>query len=587
MGRLKHIILFFTFCCYYQNNIAQEINLPNEKHNFYCDETLFLNTNATTFVTGETLYYKIICLKLSDKKISNISKLAYVELVDSDKKIIFKNKIYLENSKGQGDFFVPTNVKTGNYKLIAYTNWMLNRTNLPFIQMDITIINPFLINENQNLTLSPDSSKGLNTTATITNLQTQPELENSYFKLDLNQKVFTNREKVELSITTKSEILKSGNYSLSIRKTDDLPSTKQITSEEFSKTRLVIEPLSNTEKMVLPEFRGEMISGKIICKTNPNLVQNINIGLSVPGKTFAFKVVKTDKNGNFIFNLDKPYYNSSITVQVINENRNNYSIQLNNEPEIDYSKLNFISDVKLTKDISETLLNRSIASQIENAYYNNKKDSVHKTEAIKAFYEPVAKEYILDDYTRFPTLKETVIEIVKEMYYDQKDKKYTLHLRDYSIYTQSPEPALVLVDGLILQDSNELFEYSTNNISKISVIPGLYYLGPKAFNGLISFTTKNQDFISNQSGSYLLNATILRPSIKKEYYKPNYSDKSKNERIPDYRYQLLWIPQLTLNSNETPVSFYTSDVTGTFEITLEGFTDSGIPISLKNTFEVK
>ncbi|HEU4788435.1 MAG TPA: hypothetical protein VFS71_02025 [Flavobacterium sp.] len=125
------------------------------------------------------------------------------------------------------------------------------------------------------------------------------------------------------------------------------------------------------------------------------------------------------------------------------------------------------------------------------------------------------------------------------------------------------------------------------NITKISVIPGLYYLGPKAFNGLISFTTKGQDYVSTQSGPYILDASVLRPSIKKEYYTPDYTDKSKNERIPDYRYQLLWLPQLTLANNENPVSFYTSDVTGTFEITLEGFTDQGIPVSLKDTFEVQ
>jgi len=586
LGRLKHLLLFALLCCNLQKTTAQQISSSSEKQNFYSDETLFLRTNATTFVTGETLYYKLNCLKLSNKTPSNISKIAYIELVDSDKKTVFKNKIYLENSKGQGDYFVPTNIQTGNYKLIAYTNWMLNQTVAPFFQMDVAIINPFQISENQSsVNISSNSPKA--DTPTFPIQQSQNVKTNDYLKLNLNKKSFSTREQVTLDITTLNDITKNGNYSLSIRKLEDLPSTKQTTAEEFSKIATKIEPINNVNKIILPELRGEMISGKIISKNNPNDIQNINIGLSIPGKTFTFKVVKTDKEGNFIFNLDKPYYNSSVNIQVMDDKRSDYTLVLNSNPEIDFSKLNFKPSVNLTPDLSETLLNRSIASQIENAYYNNKKDSIVKVKSISAFYEPIATEYILDDYTRFPTLKETAIEIVKEMYYEHKDKKYTLHLRDYNIYTQSPEPALVLIDGLLLQDANELFEYNMKNIYKISIIPGPYYLGPKKFNGLISFTTKTQDFISKQSGSYIVDASVLKPSIKKEYYSPDYSDKSKNERIPDYRYQLLWLPEITLKNNEKPIAFYTSDVTGTFEISLEGFTDQGIPFSLKDTFEVK
>ncbi|WP_281226712.1 hypothetical protein [Flavobacterium aquiphilum] len=586
MGRLKHLLLFALLCCNLQKTTAQQISSSSEKQNFYSDETIFLSTNATTFVTGETLYYKLNCLKLSNKTPSNISKIAYIELVDSDKKTVFKNKIYLENSKGQGDYFVPTNIQTGNYKLIAYTNWMLNQTVAPFFQMDVAIINPFQISENQSsVNISANSPKA--DTPALPIQQSQNVKTNNYLKLNLNKKSFSTREQAIIDITTLNDITKNGNYSLSIRKLEDLPSTKQTTAEEFSKIATKIEPINKANKIILPELRGEMISGKIISKNNPNDIQNINIGLSIPGKTFTFKVVKTDKEGNFIFNLDKPYYNSSVNIQVMDDKRSDYTLVLNSNPEIDFSKLNFKPSVNLTPDLSETLLNRSIASQIENAYYSNKKDSILKVKPISAFYEPIATEYILDDYTRFPTLKETAIEIVKEMYYEHKDKKYTLHLRDYNIYTQSPEAALVLIDGLLLQDANELFEYNMKNIYKISIIPGPYYLGPKKFNGLISFTSKSQDFVSKQSGSYIVDASVLKPSIKKEYYSPDYTDKSKNERIPDYRYQLLWLPELTLENNEKRIAFYTSDVTGTFEISLEGFTDQGIPISLKDTFEVK
>ncbi|WP_278019694.1 hypothetical protein [Flavobacterium ginsengisoli] len=114
------------------------------------DETVYVHSNATSFVTGETLLYKVYCLKSSDKTPSNISKIAYVEIVDNNHKSVFKTKIALENGVGQGDYFIPTTVKTGNYKLVGYTNWMLNKPISELFQLDINIINPYKTDEKTN-----------------------------------------------------------------------------------------------------------------------------------------------------------------------------------------------------------------------------------------------------------------------------------------------------------------------------------------------------------------------------------------------------------------------------------------------------
>lgn len=568
-------------CFHLQIITAQPNFSSSDKQTIYSDETLFISTNASTFVTGETLYYKINCLKLSNKMPSSVSKIAYIELVGNDKKSVFKSKVYLENAIGQGDYFVPSTIKSGNYKLIAYTNWMLNQEVTPFFQMDIFIINPFQASEKEEALVS--------TTDTIVNKSFEIEKHNTsqYLKLALNKQTFSTRERVNMNLVSLNEIAKNANYTISVRKLDDLPTIRQRTVEGFSKLFSKVEAVTMSNKLILPELRGEMITGKITNKSNPSEIKNITVGLSIPGKYFGFKVVKTDQNGVFIFNLDKTYYNATVNIQIIDEKRDNYTLMVNKNAAIDYSKLKFDTSLNLTPAITETLTNRSIASQIENAYYSNKADSIRPTKYTTAFYEPIAKEYILDDYERFASLKETTIEIVKEMYFDQKDKNYILHVRDMSIYTQSPEQALVLVDGLLVQNVNELFEYNMNNVYKISVIPGQYYLGPKSFNGVISFTTKTNDYASSQSGNYIVDTNLLTPSIKKEYFTPDYSDKVKNERIPDYRYQLLWMPQRILNQDENPITFYTSDITGTFEIKVEGFTDQGIPISLKDNFEVQ
>lgn len=567
-----------------QFTFAQQNNLSNEKGSPSVDESVFINLNSTTFVNGETLHYKLYCLKNSNKNPSNTSKVAYVELIDSDKKVVFRNKLFLKNGSGDGDYFIPSTLKTGNYKLIGYTNWMLNLSITDLFQTDISIINPFqesaLNTKTQNATVVTSENK---TVTDFDHLQNSNS-SNENIKLNLDKKTFTNREIVNLNIESLKPILKNGNYSLSVRKIDSLPSKKQISTVDFYN-----ENRNQSGKLIttLPELRGEMISGKITSKAEDKSIHNIMVALSMPGNSYISKVVKTNADGTFNFNIDKISPNTNVIVQVLNENHKNYTVLLNNPLQPKYQELSIDPSLNLNPEIENSLEQRTIATQIENAYYNVKKDSVLSPEKINPFYSPVATEYILDDFTRFPTLKETIVEIVKEMYFIQKDRNHFMYVRDMNIVEQSTEPPLIIIDGLFIQEQNELFDYKMENVYKISVVAGPYFFGPKNFNGLVSFTTKNKDYVTSQTGSYIIDTAVLKPNFQKEYYNPNYATPSLNERIPDYRYQLLWNPELNLAENNTPISFYTSDINGTFEIKIEGFTNEGTPISLSEKIEVK
>ncbi|WP_345142399.1 hypothetical protein [Flavobacterium ginsengiterrae] len=569
MDRINHLILLFVLINTQLSSAQQTITV---------DETIFIHPNATTLISGETLLYKVYCLK-SDKTPSNISKVAYVELVDDTKKSVFKTKISLQNASGQGDYFIPTTLKTGSYKLIGYTNWMLNKASTELFQLNINIVNPYKVDE---------KTVAANILANGSN-NADEVLTNENVSLKLNKKMFSNRELVDLKIQSSNNNFVDGTYSLSVRKLDNIPTQNHISAVKFSSNTsypVVLDLQKQDQKIILPEVRGEIISGKISAKNNSDKIENISVGLSIPGKSFAFEVVKTDRDGNFIFNVSKTFFTSNIVIQIIDEKANNYDVAVNNGPEIDYSKISFEKDSKLSYTFKESLLERSISSQVENAYYHKKVDNIEKAPTSESFYYPIAKEYILDDYTRFKTLKETITEVVVEVYSKQKDDKTYLHVNDPSIFPQLPESALVLVDGLYLENQNDLLTYNMKNVYKIELIVGRYYVGSKSFNGLISFTTFDKDFKSTQTGSFIAKPTVLRPQPKKIYNKVKYENAADNERIPDFRNQLLWNPDVQLNQ-DSETSFYTSDLSGTFEIRLEGFTKNGIPVSIKEKIEVQ
>ncbi|MDL2141347.1 hypothetical protein QQY79_02355 [Flavobacterium tructae] len=573
MDRLKQITIITLAMCFQQilfaqkNNTVTELNAIDQNLN----ESIYISTNANSYITGESLFYKIFCINKSTNEISKYSKVAYLQLVDKNKTTVLTHKLFLENGTASSDFFIPTTLETGNYKIIGYTNWMLNKEVSEYCNIDIYILNPY-----KDKPVNTISQKEVTLAETITNRD---------ISFNLKSKIYKNRDQAELQINTNSDEFTKGNYVLSVRKADGFIAQKKINFEELSAGNTYKSSLSEIKNpnFLLPELRGELISGKI--RSSNADIKNKKVALSIVGKNYTLKLAKTDNEGNFIFNLEKPNSNSNVIVQILEDNKQDYTIEMDKPKNINFSNLNF-PEFQFNSDFKQNISERLISTQIENAYYNLKKDSILASNDTIPFYNNLSKEFKLDAFTRFATMEETITEVVKGVYFSKDKNNYAIHVYDYDPNYESPLPTLIIVDGLIIEDLNELFHYNPKNIHKINVVKGIYNYGAKSFNGLVSFTTKNGDYETKLKGSFIIRPELLRPQSKKEYFKPDYTG-TKNERIPDYRHQLLWIPKVDLSDVNSKIQFYTSDVSGKFEITLEGFSASGKPVFIKETIEVK
>ncbi len=115
-----------AFIQYHQNTIKEKI---------------FVHTDKNFYVTGEIAWFKVYVVDASDLKPLDLSKVAYVEILDSANKHVLQAKISLNNAEGNGSFYLPVHLNLGNYKLRAYTNWMKNFSADYFFEKNITIIN--------------------------------------------------------------------------------------------------------------------------------------------------------------------------------------------------------------------------------------------------------------------------------------------------------------------------------------------------------------------------------------------------------------------------------------------------------------
>lgn len=592
---MKKIIFFTIILIIIENNsLHSQISLKEDNlivFNNIPQENIFVHQNTSFLLSGEHLYYKVYCNNTNTNNLSDFSKIAYVELVGTDKIPVFKHKVRLKNGQGQGDFFISTKIQSGNYKLIAYTQWMKNSAQNIFFQSDVSIFNlfqenqPSILNKQKPTNNQTISSKKDNFKNKI-NIPNSPT-SNDYINLKINKNSFKNREKVVLTIKGLKKNLSKGNYSISVRKID----TFQVPNKPTANNYLLTQPQKSStttkiKKLIsLPELRGELLSGKVINSETNLAASNTKVALSIQGKQTIFKISTTNNLGVFYFNIPEYYENSNAIIQVLSNKKDNFNIVMNEHLSVNYEGLNF-SNFKLTPKWKDFILKRSIYNQIENVFSSIKPTTLKTTDSINTIYNTKAIVYNLDDYTRFPSIKETIVEIINEVSIRQKKENSTFHIKFQDQFFESDLPALVLVDGVLIQNHNELLNYSAKNIKKISVLMDTYAIYSAFFYGVIFIETLNGDYQPNLSETSINKIKLFKPLVTKNYFNQVYDNHEKTERIPDYRSQLLWVPKYNFMMEEDSLSFFTSDNLGEYEICLEGFTNEGFPISLKNKITV-
>ena len=538
--KIKFTLIFAFFCL---------SSVFSQKNNFNLDkipeEKSIIHLNDNIFLTDEKIYFKIYNT-LKNNTLSPYSKITYIDIINSKNISVLKRKIKLNKGTGYGDIFIPSSIETGGYKIISYTNWMLNKG---FYESDILIINPF------------------------SNKKNKSNIKNTKIKIvsntndNINKKQYSKRSLVRFLTNLKEK----GNYSVSVKRVNNL----NISEKSGLKNNNYINKKTNS--FHLPELRGETISGTINSKKDK--VNDIKISLSIQGKQPITKIVTTNKTGEFNFNFNN-LNGSKATIHVL-DTTTTYTIKLNSKLE-KFNSSNFAS-INIDSNIVNFIKEKSIYTQIENSYNSVKKDTevLHKHD--NYIFTGNEKKYVLDDYKRFNTINEVVIEIIKDVWLSKKNNQYNFHVRDLNLSTNSAIPTLLIVDGLIVYNHNNLIGFDAKQVKSISVVREKYVFGNTLYQGILIFNTFKNNYNLDSKNTKTID--LLKPEVEKKYFFQKHNTPELTKRVPDYRTQLYWNPNISSVTKE--ITFYTSDVTGEFEIEIQGITDQGKNIQIKNTFTVK
>ncbi|MCY0976457.1 hypothetical protein PGH12_04760 [Chryseobacterium wangxinyae] len=139
---LKRMALAFALSAPYAFTQAQnkaETALQKFAEN-YPQEKIHLLFNKDHYVAGENLWFKSFVFEGYNR--SNISTSLFVELYDSNKKLLDKKMIPLLKGEGSGSFTLPATLKEDVYFVRAYTTWMTNFSEDFNYLQPITVYNP-------------------------------------------------------------------------------------------------------------------------------------------------------------------------------------------------------------------------------------------------------------------------------------------------------------------------------------------------------------------------------------------------------------------------------------------------------------
>ncbi len=563
----SHIILILLFLCF------------SIKAKDHINERVYVYTDKECYVTGEDIWIKFSVINQNFKP-STFSKVGYIEICDTERPQI-QLKLALENGSGVGKIKIPDNIPSGIYHLYAYTRYMRDEGESVFFKQQLSIVNMTqpanqkrmkLIGKNETQIASP-----VNEQITI-----KTTSEDSNVLITTDKKEYINRDIVSVHFDSFPENIID--FVISVSRCDSLTPVGKTSVNKQEWLKQVTDTSSSFSGKWTPEYEGHIITGKIIADVMTN---NLLSNIAFIGKDICYinGQINPD-NKNIYFYTNGIYGTQEIVSSVVSEM--NEAIPARIDIISPFSE-HLPDSLPLLQIYSneKQLMERYIGAQLQK---NIELDSLQKTTTSENYYnlQPVLS-YDLDQYTRFSTLSETILEFVNWMKITKVDGKRKIKVFIDEANRYNAGNTLVLLDGIPIYDHEDMLQYNPQYIKKIDIYSGRYVFGGIPYECIVLFSTHEGNLPFFRLGEESQLFIYECPSLPLKFISPDYATNLvKNSRKPDFRHTLYWDPYMIPTPGEpAQFSFYTSDLCGDFEIKIEGITTDGKIIYGLSHFQVK
>ena len=544
------ILLAFRFTGYAQERV---------------NERVYIHLDKECYIAGEDIWLKFLVV---DKHFqpSTLSSVGYVEISDAEKPYL-QWKISLEKGKGSGKIKLPGHIPSGVYQLSGYTKYMRNENQEVFFKKKIGIINMAEGQSGKVELLEKREEKEYITINPQGNIR---------IITDKNQ--YSKRNKVNLSIDNLPEEVKD--LTVSVIYNDSIASFP-IDPAEWTK-QVSTASASSIGKKWLPEYEGHIIQGKIIPLTDENKIEEdhtrLTSTLSFVGKDIRVTSGEIDPSAKEITFYTEGVYGNQDMVASIAKNGFPAGYRMEIISPFQEVTAQALPELKLLPD-DKSLIYRHIQLQYQQLHAI---DSLGNATPVKNLYDlPLFLAYDLDEYTRFNTQEQTLIEFVMGVTTRKADGRDRIKVFKADRHQVNLGNTLVLLDGIPLYDHELILKYNPHLLKKIDVYDGKYVFGKEDFDCIVAFHSIRGNLPSIRLSEESQLFPYHCPELPVTFKAPGYENETPaNSLFPDFRHTLFWEPVVEemIENKKVDLSFYTSDWTGEYKIVVEGFAKDGSPI---------
>lgn len=572
--------------------------LPNNIDNYSAGsytENLDVRTDRDIYISGEQIWLKIYKLSGLTGCPDNLSKIVYVELLDTQFNPLNQIKVMVEGTSGSAFIRLSDTLTSGNYLIRAYTKWMLNSTADRDVYKPIFIINPFkkifnLLspsddpnpgNSNDPLTDNPVSVTG----------QAEEDPNNQInIKINPMQGLYGQRERVQIDIyaTDKSGKPVDADMFVSVVRSPLVFSEGMNDFPGF-----LSDTLSGSFRRPqgrLPEIEGEFVTGTIRYISSGEPLQNAEISLSFVGKTDRCRFSRTNYNGEFLFVVKDQFGPGEIVIQPLSKNIRDVYVELDQPFSTvfdDYTYQFPVIDSSRLEGINKAIIGTQVGSVYDQL--GKKTDLPAENTRIATFYGTPSRRVKMADFIELTDIREVVKELLPEVAVYRKNKDIGLKVISKNPFERFENQAIVLVDGVPVHDVEALLKVPSKEFEYIDIIDAKYYYKDFIFEGIVNFVTNKGNGSVMEPENSVFRQIFEGAQEKSGFFMPDYSsDSLKTSTVPDFRNTIFWDPYVKTGiKGRTQVQFYTSDEGGTYTIVIGGITADGkrgmsmIPLKIK------
>ena len=559
-------------------------------------EKTYISTDREIYVSGDKIWCSAFCVdEANGLRPSSLSAIAYVEIVSEDG-TLESGKIALSDGRGAGTIEIPATAPTGNYRIVAYTAYTKNTPGFnpqEHISKTISIFNTstkervkngvkILSDSEYDALRTPASTPastpaGTHTTGTHTTGTHSSSTYNAGTQPAAGALSITCHRSAEgyLEVVLTNNSATPADLSLSLSNRDGI-----IPPDNTSIGAFMGAAASAAQAAAeLPEYEGEIIRGRIAGATTDEIegLKGRSAFISVPTEKSDLYSSVVDNDGMIKFVTNNIYGTKEMVCEIEDNDLARCHIELIS-PFVS-PKLKGIPALQIAPSIKEDLQRRGLSVQLCRSFSADTLASLMPIRENPLIPSYDAIEYKLDDYKRFPVMRELFIEFINEIKVRRVDGKEQLKVKTHleervSLFDKNN--SLIMVDGIPVFDHSQVIEYDPLLVESVVVYPYKYYTGWRSFCGMANFVTykKNLPGIKFNDGVRVV-------QFKGCSYPMAFTCQEIGDDFPDYRELLYWHPQIKLPAGESSaIKVKIPANVKEIRICAEGMMENGTPFSI-------